>query len=130
MNVCILEGKSYDANVVEIEENFNILYTDNTKRTLANGHMFLDPIGTFIGHSVTFAPGNNRADFDALWDFFKVPRREGFNVMCIDGQNRTISYKAYTSNGARKTSCIRNGIVYWESLQVNVIPIDAQVVPT
>ena len=60
MNICILEGKSYDANVVEIEENFNILYTDNTKRTLANGHMFLVPIGTFIVHSVTFAPGNNR----------------------------------------------------------------------
>lgn len=130
MTVCELEGKSYDANVVEIEENFNILYTDNTKRTLANGHMFLDPIGTFIGHLVTFAPGKNRADFDALWDFFKIPRREGFNVTCIDGQNRTISYKAYTSNGARKTSCIRNGTVYWESLQVNIIPIDAQVVPT
>lgn len=49
MTVCELEGKSYDANVVEIEENFNILYTDNTKRTLASGHMFLDPIGTLSG---------------------------------------------------------------------------------
>ena len=129
MNYCILNGRAYDANVVELSENFNILYTDNTKRTLSNGHMFLDPIGTFIGHSVVFAPMNNRADFDALWEFFKIPRREGFHAKLADGQS-VIEYDAYTSNGARKLSRIVNGVLLWNTLEVNIIPIDAQVIPT
>lgn len=128
MNYCILEGKAYDANVVELSESFNILYTDNTKRTLSNGSMFLDPIGTFIGHSVTFAPMNNREDFDALWEFFKIPRKKGFKVKLADGQS-VIEYEAYTSNGARKLSRIIDGVVYWDTFEVNIIPIDAQVLP-
>ncbi len=128
MNYFEIENTAYDANVVEFSENFNILYTSNTKRTLASGHMFLDPIGTFIGHSITFAPMNNRAAFDALWDFFKVPRRDGFHVKLADNQG-VIEYDAYTSNGARKGSRIINGVVYWETFEVNIIPIDAQVTP-
>ena len=129
MNYCIIDGRAYDANVVELSENFNILYTDNTKRTLASGHiLFLDPIGTFIGHSITFAPMNNRADFDALWDFFKIPRREGFHVKLADNQG-VIEYDAYTSNGARKLSQIVDGVLLWDTFEVNIIPIDAQVTP-
>lgn len=128
MNYCELDGRAYDANVVELSENFNILYTNNTKRTLSSGHMFLDPIGTFIGHSITFAPMNNRADFDALWEFFKIPRREGFRAKLADGQS-VIEYDAYTSNGARKLSRIIDDVVYWETFEVNIIPVDAQVLP-
>ncbi|MCI8387494.1 MAG: hypothetical protein HFE63_03390 [Clostridiales bacterium] len=91
--------------------------------------MFLDPIGTFIGHSVTFAPLNNRASFDELWDFFKIPRRTGFTVQLADGQS-TIAYEAYTSNGSRKLNRVVKGVLCWDTFQVNIIPIDAQVTPT
>ena len=129
MNYCIIGGKPYDVNVLELEESFNILYTDNTKRTLASGGaMFLDPIGTFIGHKVTFAPLGDRASFDELWDFFKVPRRVGFPVELADNQS-TIAYSAYTSNGSRKLAKAVNGVVYWDAFEVNIIPMEAQITP-
>ncbi len=128
MNFCVINGKAYDVNVTAIEENFNKLYTENTKRTLANGSMFLDPIGTFIGHTVEFAPLENPDNFNELWDFFKLPHTEGFPVEIADG-NTTISYTAYTSTGARKLKYIRGGVPYWGAMSVNFIPIDAQVLP-
>jgi hypothetical protein len=128
MNYCVINGKAYDVNVTAIEESFNKLYTENTKRTLANGTMFLDPIGTFIGHTVEFAPMNNPDDYYELWDFFKFPHSEGFPVELADGK-ATISYEAYTSSGARKLKCIRNGVPYWEGMSINLIPTKAQVLP-
>lgn len=128
MNFCVINGKAYDVNVTAIEESFTKLYTENTKRTLSNGSMFLDPIGTFIGHTVEFAPLKNPDSFNELWDFFKLPHSEGFPVEIADGKT-TISYNAYTSSGARKLKYIRNDTPYWDAMSINLIPIDAQVLP-
>lgn len=129
MNFCVINGKAYDVNVTAIEENFTKLYTENTKRTLdASGEMFLDPIGTFIGHTVEFAPLENPDNFNELWDFLKIPHTEGFAVEIADGTT-TIAYEAYTSNGARKLKYIRDGVPYWGAMSVNFIPTKAQVLP-
>ncbi len=128
MNYCIINGKAYDVNVVELTETFNKLYTENTKRTIANGRMFLDPIGTFISHNVTFAPLNNPGDFDALWDYLKFPHRDGFPVEIADGQS-TIAYEAYTSTGARKLTRVVNGILLWDNMQITFTPMEPQVMP-
>lgn len=128
MNFCVINGKAYDVNVTAIEESFNKLYTENTKRTLSEGEMFLDPIGTFIGHAVEFAPLENPDDFNELWDFFKVPHTEGFPVELADGTS-TIAYEAYTSTGARKIKYIRGGVPYWDAMSINLIPMRAQLLP-
>ena len=128
MNFCVINGKAYDVNVVSIEETYNKLYTDNTKRTLANGSMFLDPIGTFIGHTVEFAPMNNPDAFNELWDFLKRPHNKGFPVEIADGAS-TIAYEAYTSTGARKLKRARDGVLFWEGMSINFIPMDPQEVP-
>lgn len=114
--------------MVSIEESFTKLYTENTKRTLANGSMFLDPIGTFIGHTVEFAPLEHPEEFNALWDFFAIPHSEGFSVEIADGSS-TISYLAYTSTGTRKTSRIRRDEPLWEGMTIQFTPMDAQVTP-
>lgn len=128
MNFCVINGKPYDVNVTAIEENFNKLYTENTKRTLANGEMFLDPIGTFIGHRVEFAPLRSPDTFNELWDFFVQPHTEGFRVEIADGKT-TIAYDAYTSSGARKLEYIRGGVPYWGGMSINLIPMRAQILP-
>lgn len=128
MNYCKINGKAYDVNVVELTESFNKLYTENTKRTLAAGRMFLDPIGSFISHTVTFAPMNNPAAFDELWDFLKFPHREGFAVDIADGQS-TIAYEAYTSTGSRKLSRVVNGVLLWDTMQITFTPMEPQVMP-
>lgn len=128
MKFCVINGKAYDVNVTAIEESFTKLYSANTKRTLSNGSMFLDPIGTFISHTVEFAPLNNPDDYNELWDFFKLPHAEGFPVEIADGKT-TLAYEAYTSTGARKLAYIRNDVPYWEGMSINLIPMTAQILP-
>ena len=55
MDLVKIGGKVYDVLVTELSENFNILYSENTGRTMSAGaRMTLDPLGTFYGHKVTF----------------------------------------------------------------------------
>ena len=55
MDYVKIDGTAYDVLVINIEESFNILYSENTGRTISTGaKMTLDPLGTFIGHNVTF----------------------------------------------------------------------------
>lgn len=128
MNYCNINGKAYDVHVVELTESFNKLYTENTKRTLANGRMFLDPIGSFVSHTVTFAPMDNPEEFDALWDFLMYPHNDGFQVDIADGQS-TIRYEAYVSTGSRKLTHIVNGVLIWDAMQITFTPMEPQVMP-
>lgn len=131
MNYCIINGVKYNVRVLELEENWNVLYSENTGRVIGSGAMILDPIGTFIGHTVTFArKGNDRQSFDNLYHYLRLPRTQGLNVEFADGQ-ASIAYKAYVSSGKRKAARIDEnaGNIYWDSFQANFIPMEAQVLP-
>ena len=131
MDYVKLNGKSYDVLVTELSENFNILYSENTGRSLSAGaRMILDPLGTFYGHKVTFKRKRGfEAEFDALYDLVSKPTADGIDVEIVHGQS-TISYEAYISNGERALQRIDadKGIVYWDALSVNIIPMEAQII--
>lgn len=122
----------YDVLVVELSENFNILYSDNSGRTIAVGaKMALDPLGTFIGHRVTFQSKRGyEAEYDALYDALCKPRSDGIPVEIVHNQE-TISYEAYISNGERTLKRIdpHTNKVYWDKLSVNIVPMEAQITP-
>lgn len=125
-------GKSYDVVVTAIEENFSILYSENTGRTMSNGaRMTLDPLGTFYGHKITFKRKQGKEEvFDSLFDFVSQPRYDGIPVEIVHNQT-TIAYDAYISAGTRNLKRIDevNGKVYWDSFQLNIVPMEAQVTP-
>lgn len=127
-----INGRSYDVIVVGIEENFSILYSDNTGRTLSEtARMTLDPIGTFIGHKVKFARKNGHEDdYDALFDFVSTPRFVGVDLEIVHGQ-QIIKYEAYVSSGSRAVRNIskKSLKVYWGELELNFVPMEAQVTP-
>lgn len=127
-----IDGISYDVCVTDIEESFNILYSENTGRTMSKGaRMTLDPLGTFYGHKVTFKRKHGKeAVYDALFDYVSQPRYDGIPVEIVHNQT-TISYDAYISTGARKVKRIDevDGKVYWDSFQLNIVPMEAQVTP-
>ena len=125
-------GKVYDVLVAELSENFNILYSQNTGRTISAGaRMTLDPLGTFIGHKITFRRKQGReAEYDKLFDYVSKPRYDGIPVELVHNQT-TISYDAYISQGERALKRIdpNSGVVYWDQFSVNIVPMEAQIVP-
>jgi hypothetical protein len=132
MDVFKLNGKSYNVNVVELSENFSILYSENTGRTMATGApMTLDPLGCFIGHKIVVSRKQGyETEFDNLYNFILKPRFNGIDVVIVHNQD-TISYKAYVSQGERKLKRIdlQTGKILWDSLTLTIVPMKAQVIP-
>ena len=133
MDYVKIGGRSYDVLVTEISENFNILYSENTGRTMARGaRMTLDPLGTFFGHKVTFQRKlGKEEEFDRLFDYVSRPRYDGIPVEVVHNQG-IISYDAYISSGDRTLKRIdpKTGKVYWDAFSLNIVPMEAQVLPS
>lgn len=130
MDYCNIGGIAYDVLVVDIKESFDILYTEDTGRTLAAGApMLLTPIGTFYNYNVTFARKNgHEKSFDDLFEYVSQPRSSGIRVSIVHGQNN-LQFEAYISKGNRQLQKIdpKTGKVYWGQMTLNIIPIRAQV---
>ena len=132
MDYVKIGGKAYDVLVTEISENFTILYSENTGRTMSVGaRMTLDPLGTFFGHKVTFQRKQGKeAEYDALLDYVSRPRFDGVPVEIVHNQT-VLKYDAYVSNGERALKRIdpKTGKVYWGKFALNIVPMEAQITP-
>lgn len=127
-----IDGREWNVKVIGITENFNVLYSENTGRTMAAGApIVLDPLGTFYGHKISVRRnGDDLDEFDDLFDFVSKPHATGILVEAVHGQTM-ISYLAYVSNGERKVDKIdpKSGKVYYSTVEFNIIPMEAQVRP-
>ena len=132
MDYVKIGGKSYDVIVTDIERNFEILQSSNAGATLAPGaREILDPLGTKIGHRITFKrkPGYEK-EFDDLWDFVIQPRFDGVWVDIVYNQD-TLNYEARFTSGSQKLKKIDpvTKKVYWGELVLDIVPLEAQVKP-
>ena len=95
-----------------------------------NGRMIRDIIGTYVGHKIkVFRRGSNYAGLDEFWAYL-VEHSVDDSVMleAADGQT-TISYEAYYTSGTQDIESVSNGVNYWGEIEINFIPMEAQVVP-
>ena len=132
MDYVKIGGKSYDVIVTDIERNFEILQSSNAGATLAPGaRETLDPLGTRIGHRITFKrkPGYEK-EFDELWDFVIQPRFDGVWVDIVYNQD-TLKYEARFVSGNQQLKKIDpvTKKVYWGELVLDIVPLEAQVKP-
>ncbi|ODU56968.1 MAG: hypothetical protein ABT01_02985 [Clostridium sp. SCN 57-10] len=129
-NYIKINGQSFDATVAisDIEENFSVLDGENAGRSMT-GRMVRDIIGTYIGHKVTFFNGKGNAGFDALWNYLVAHSVDDYVMLeAADGQS-AISYQAYYTSGTRRLRTVQNGVNCWDEIEINFIPMDAQVQP-
>lgn len=132
MDCVKIDGKAYDVIVTDISETFNILYSENTGRTLSQGaRMTLDPLGTFYGHKVTFQRKEGlEEEYDALFTVLSKPRYDGMDVEIVHNQT-TLAYEAYVSRGERSLLRVTSdGRVLWGEFAATFTPMEAQVLPT
>lgn len=126
-----LNGVEFDADIAisNYNRNFNVLDGENTGRVMA-GRMIRDIIGTYIGHKVTvFRRGNNYQGLDDFWDYLVAHSVEDSVMLeAADGQS-TISYEAYYTSASQDIEKVDGGVNYWGEIEVNFIPMDAQVKP-
>ena len=131
MSYIKLNGRSLDADVAisKYNRNFNVLDGENAGRVMT-GRMVRDIIGTYIGHKITvFRRGDNYAGLDELWDYLVAHSvDDSITLEAADGQT-TISYEAYYTSASQDIEQVINGVNYWGEIEINFIPMEAQVTP-
>ena len=131
MSYIKLNGRSFDADVAisKYNRNFNVLDGENAGRVMT-GRMVRDIIGTYIGHKITvFRRGDNYAGMDELWDYLVAHSvDDSITLEAADGQT-TISYEAYYTSASQDIEQVINGVNYWGEIEINFIPMEAQVTP-
>lgn len=129
MSYIKLNGISFDANVAieGYSRNFNVLDGENAGRTLS-GRMIRDVIGTYIGHKIkVFRRGDNYYGIDQFWDYLLQHSVDGSVMLeAADGQS-TIAYEAYYTSATQELDRVENGVNYWGTIEVNFIPMEAQI---
>lgn len=132
MNFFEVDGKSYDVIVTNIQRSAKIMQSENAGVTIGSGaEEILDPIGTFVSYSVTVKRRKgHEKEFDELWDILTRPIYDGVFVNIVYNQS-TIKFKAKFSVDAQNIERIdkKTGKVYWGEMNINIVPIKAQVLP-
>lgn len=128
MSYIKLNGVEFDADVAisAYNRNFNVLDGPNAGRVLA-GKMIRDIIGTYLGHKITvFRRGDDYAGLDEFWEYlYQRSIDDSVLLEAADGQ-KTISYQAYYTSASQDIEKVEKGVNFWGEIEVNFIPIDAQ----
>lgn len=131
MSYIKLNGVEFDAKVAisAYNRNFNVLDGDNAGRVMS-GRMVRDIIGTYIGHKITvFRRGDNQAGLDEFWNYLIAHSvDDSVKLEAADGQT-VLSYEAYYTSASQDLEKVEDGVNYWGEVQVNFIPMEAQVTP-
>lgn len=131
MSYIKLNGTEFDAEVAisSYNRNFNVLDGENAGRVMT-GRMVRDIIGTYIGHKIkVFRRDDNYEGLDRFWDYLVEHSVDDFVMLeAADGQN-TIAYEAYYTAASQDIEKVENGINYWGEIEINFIPMSAQVNP-
>lgn len=131
MNYIKINGKVFDANVAisKYNRNFSVLDGENAGRVMT-GRMVRDIIGTYLGNKITvFRRGNNYKALDEFWDYLVAHSVDDYVTLeAADGQT-TIAYEAYYTSASQDLEKVENGVNFWGEIEINFIPMDAQVKP-
>ena len=129
MSYIKLNGIEFDADVAisSYNRSFNVLDGENAGRVMT-GRMVRDVIGTYLGHKLkVFRRGDNYKGLDDFWDYlYRHSIDDYVTLEAADGQS-TISYQAYYTSAAQDIEKVEGGVNFWGEIEVNFIPMDAQV---
>ncbi len=131
MSYIKINGITFDADVAisKYTRYFNVLDGENAGRVMT-GRMVRDVLGSYLGHKITvFRRGDNYKGLDDFWDYlFAHSVDDSVMLEAADGQT-SIAYEAYYTSASQDVEKVENSVNYWGEIEVNFIPMDAQVKP-
>ena len=131
INLCKIDGKSFDVLVTAIQETTEIIEGPNSGVALSKQREIRDILGIKIGHAVTFAPDSNPEEFDALYDYLFGSIRPSVLVECVHNQT-SISYEAAYNTCSRAVGRIEKDgeeeeLVGWDEMTIEFRPMENQI---
>lgn len=100
-NVFLLDGKTYDIEVEELERGFAVTDTEQSGRT-TDYAMHRDIIGTFYNYTMKVYPTtDNLESYDEFYEAVSDPNYESHEMTFPYGQE-TLTFRAYVSQGKDK----------------------------
>ncbi|MDD6313300.1 MAG: hypothetical protein PUB08_07605 [Firmicutes bacterium] len=119
-NLFSWNGVYYDVIILDLERTFEKLSGEKSGRT-QDGNMFIDPIGTFYNYTLTVARGKNCSvkDYDAFWEAISTPT--AFGTLSVPYNQSSYLFYAYITTGRQKLKVVKNGVKYWDSVQLQFI---------
>lgn len=131
MSYLKINGIEFDADIAIMgySRNFSVLDGENAGRVMT-GRMVRDIIGSYHGNKLTIRRrGDNYKGLDAVWDYLETHSVDDFvNLEAADGQS-TIKYEAYYTTATQELEKVENGINYWGEIEINFVPMDANLKP-
>ena len=135
-----IDGTYYtDIIWTSLKRSFSVLDTENTGRTVADGRMHRDIIGTYYNYTLGLkAKIGAEAQYDTVYDILSAPTAS-HRVILPYGQG-TITFDAYVTGGddelirTKKVVQTTNGTetraARWHNLEVNFIAMQRARVAT
>lgn len=128
LNLLKIDGVSYDVLITAIKEDFEVVEGANSGVALYRDREIRDLKGIKIGHTITFSPGADPDQFEALTNHLFGSLREYVDIEAVHGQT-TIAYQAAYNVGSRSVAYIQDSedFVGWDDLTVAFRPMETQV---
>lgn len=124
MDVFLLDGKTYNVNVMELKRKFAVTDTKNSGRTM-DYSMHRDIIGTFYNYTMKIQRmGNDIESYDAFYEAITAPINVSHEMTFPYGQE-TLTFQAYVTQGEDSLQ-IRKGRNRWEGLSLTFTAMEPQ----
>lgn len=127
--VFTLDGRAYNVRVMSLTRSFEVLDGENTGRTISDGAMFRDIIGTYYNYEMEIDCSKlSPTDYDDLWEALSAPV-DWHTVSFPYGRAGMLTQQMYVSSGSDQLQRVENGINFWAGLKIKYIAMQARRVP-
>jgi hypothetical protein len=130
MDLCKIDGKTYDVIITAIQETSTVEEGGNKGTALYRQRDIPDVAGIRYAHKITFSPNDEAPElFDELYSYLFDNVRESVQLEAVHNQT-TVVYEARYSVGSRNVTHIneRTEFVGWDELTIDFRSIEINVV--
>lgn len=120
-----VDGVAYPhLHVASLKRSFSVLDGPNAGRVLSYD-MVRDVGGTFYNYALTFDPYlSDPAEYDRFYEVISAP--VDYHMIEVPYGQRTMTFKAYVSNGEDELLMLHENVNAWDGLSVNFVAMSPQ----